>query len=171
MSDYGLDPKQFVRHILRPTLHRLGLWSRPAEVLVLGTALVESRLRYVDQIDKSNKPGPAFGVFQMEGPTHADIHRNFLRFNRELSNQVVRLATWYSGDFPDPGEMIFNMAYATAMCRVHYRRVREVLPAAGDARGMGAYWKRHYNTPLGKGTVEKAIEHFEFAVNLEGMKP
>lgn len=167
MSDYGIDPKQFVRYIIRPTLRRIDLWSPAAEILVLGTALVESRLRYVDQIDKANNPGPAFGVFQMEGPTHADIHRNFLRFHRELSNQVVRLASWYSGDFPDSGEMVFNMAYATAMCRMHYRRLKQALPAASDAVAMTAFHKQHFNTVLGKTKVEESIQHFRFAISLE----
>ena len=27
------------------------------------------------------------------------------------------------------------------------------LPKAGDIEGQGQYWKTHYNTPLGKGTV------------------
>jgi hypothetical protein len=46
------------------------------------------------------------------------------------------------------------------MCRLHYRRVAEPLPAAKDTEAMAAYWKAHYNTPLGKGTVEKALPRF-----------
>ncbi len=42
---------------------------------------------------------------------------------------------------------IWNLAYATAMCRVHYLRVPRPLPDAGAVRAMGEYWKRHYNTP------------------------
>ena len=166
-TDYGLDPKQFVRHILRPTIQRIDLWSPAAEVLVLGTALVESHLRYVDQIDKANKPGPAFGVYQCEGPTHADYYKNFLRYDAQLRAKCIRLASWFSGDFPDPGEMVFNLAYATAMCRIHYRRIKEALPSSSDAAAMAAYHKRYYNTHLGKTKVEESVEHFEFAISLE----
>ena len=166
MSDYGLDPKQFVRHILRPTLRRIDLWSPSAEVLVLGTALVESRLRYVDQIDRANKPGPAFGVYQCEGPTHADYYRSYLRYHAELRMTCMRLASHFSGDFPDPSELVFNMAYATAMCRIHYRRLKAALPPTNDAAAMAAYWKKYYNGP-GKGTIEKATPHFQFAISLE----
>lgn len=52
-------------------------------------------------------------------------------------------------------ELITNLAYATAMARVFYRRVKEALPAADDLDGMGRYWKKYYNTPLGRGTVEE----------------
>ena len=33
----------------------------------------------------------------------------------------------------------------------------EALPEAGDIEGQGQYWKTHYNTPLGKGTVIKYV--------------
>ncbi len=51
--------------------------------------------------------------------------------------------------------LVTDLAYATAMCRVHYWRRPEPLPNAGDPEGMGEYWKQHYNSPLGKGTVER----------------
>lgn len=164
---YGLDPKQFVRHIVRPILQRIQLWSPPAEVLVTGTALVESNLRYVDQVDKRNRPGPAFGLWQMEGPTHADHYRTFLVHQPELKRAVLSLASRYTADFPDPGEMVFNAGYACAMCRVDYRRVRESLPPVNDARRMAEYHKRYYNSALGKTKVEESIKHFQFAISLE----
>lgn len=162
MSEYGLDPKQFRDHIIRPTLVKISLHSLAAEQLVLGTCLHESHLRYVKQIR-----GPAMGFAQMEPATHVDLHRNFLAYNQNLRREVVKLASFFSAEYPDPGEMMFNAAYAIAMCRVHYRRVKAPLPAAGDALGMARYWSQHYNTPLGKGTVEQALPHFAFAVNLE----
>ena len=49
------------------------------------------------------------------------------------------------------------------MCRVHYYRKPAALPHYGDAEAMTAYWKRYYNTRLGKGTATKALPHFQFA--------
>ena len=46
------------------------------------------------------------------------------------------------------------------MCRVHYFRSPLKLPDAKDAQGMAELWKAAYNTPLGKGTVEKALPRF-----------
>jgi hypothetical protein len=136
-------------------------------VLVVGTALTESELRYVDQVDKANKPGPAFGLWQHEGPTHYDDWHNFLRFNRDLKWKVTRLASHFSGDYPDPGELVFNMRYACAMARIHYRRFSAALPPVRDAIGMATYWKTHFNTKNGKGTVAKGTPHFDFAIHLE----
>lgn len=165
-TDYGLDPKQFLVRVVRPALLRISLDTPAGQVLVLGTALTESHLRYLDQVDPADKLGPALGVYQMEAPTHADLWRHFLIRHVALRLAVGRLSVFYSGEFPDPGEMIFNLAYATAMCRVHYRRDPVPLPAASDARAMAEYWKRSYNTPLGKGRIESALDHFAFAARL-----
>lgn len=163
---YGLDPEQLACHIIVPTLRYIDLWSPAAGVMVLGTAMVESRLRYVDQIDKANKPGPAYGLWQCEQPTHADYWHNFLRFQNGLRDKCIGLVSRRSALFPPVDELVFNFAYAAAMCRVHYRRVKAPLPARQDAIGMSAYWKQYYNGP-GKGTVEKAIPHFQSAINLD----
>ena len=50
-----------------------------------------------------------------------------------------------------------NLMYGAAVCRLCYYRKAEALPEAGDIEGQGQYWKTHYNTPLGKGTVTKYV--------------
>ena len=40
---------------------------------------------------------------------------------------------------------------ACLFARLHYLRVAEAVP--DDLRGQAGYWKRYYNTRLGKGTV------------------
>lgn len=166
MTDYGIDPAQLVVHIIRPTLQYLDLWSPAAGVLVLGTGMVESQLRYVDQIDRANKPGPAYGLWQCEAPTHTDYWDNYLRFQPSLREKCSGLVSRKHSLFPPVDELVFNLAYAAAMCRVHYRRVKAPLPDRRDALGMAEYWKAAYNTPTGKGTVQKALSHFQFATNL-----
>jgi hypothetical protein len=158
VSDYGLDVEQLRLHIVRPVLNRLDLWSVNAESLVLGTALHESHARYVRQIK-----GPAMGIYQMEPATHYDLHRNFLRFNTPLKIRVNQYAGFFSGDLPDPAELIGNLYYATAMCRVHYRRIKAQLPT-NEPYALAQYWKDFYNTKLGKGTVEQALPHFTRAI-------
>lgn len=155
----GLDLDQLRLLVVRPTLQALSLWSPTAENLVLGTGIVESRCKYLKQIGK----GPALGIFQMEPFTHNDIWRTHL-WGTELGMKVGNLVRPFSGRAPDPTEMIWNLRYAAAMCRVHYRRIREALPE-NDAVGLAQYWKQYYNTPLGAGTVEKAIPAFAVAVN------
>lgn len=158
MTDYGLDVEQLRIHIVRPVLQRLDLWSANAESLVLGTALHESHARYIRQIK-----GPAMGIYQMEPATHYDLHKSFLSKNTTLKIRVNQYAGFFSGDLPDPGEMIGNLYYATAMCRIHYRRIKAPLPT-NEPYALSQYWKDFYNTRLGKGTVEQALPHFRRAI-------
>lgn len=149
-----MDVDQLRALVVRPTLKHLGLWTPAAENLVLGTALVESKAEYLAQIR-----GPALGLWQMEPATHEDIHNNFLRFRTDLALKVHELTT-PAALTDGANEMVGNLYYACAMCRVHYRRVREELPHEKDAAGMASFWKRYYNTEKGSGTVEKAVPRF-----------
>ena len=146
----------FILYVIRPALNHIGLGGRPAEELLLGTALQESKLMYLHQLGK----GPAKGVFQMEPRTHDDIWGNYLAYKKQLSTQVFDLSgkgAW----MPPADQMCGNMFYAAAMTRVHYRRVPSALPSAGDLDGQAEYWKEHYNTYLGAGTVEEYVENYQ----------
>ena len=147
---------QFRELILKPALTVVDAYSPAAEELVLGTALQESRLEFIKQLGG----GPALGLFQMEPNTHEDIWVNYLAYNDELADKVKSLAAPTTANHPSANELIGNMWYAAAMCRVHYRRVPEALPAAGDVPGMAAYWKEYYNTYLGAGTEEEYEENW-----------
>ena len=50
-----------------------------------------------------------------------------------------------------------NLMYGAAICRLCYYRKPDALPEAGDIEAQAAFWKQHYNTPLGKGTVSKYV--------------
>lgn len=151
----SLDIAQFRRFIVEPTLrhlgtYRAGLNSEAAVQLVIATALAESGLKYIDQIDAADKPGPAYGFWQMERATHDDIWRNYLAGRDELIGKLMDYAV--SGiDLVD--QMQGNAYYACAMCRIHYWRSPIPLPEAGDIEGMAEMWKRVYNSVLGKGTI------------------
>lgn len=153
-----LDPKQFREYVVRPTLQYLGLWSEAAENLVVGTAIQESGLRYVDQTYPG--PGPAYGVYQMEKATY-NSHLQWLRKERpDLAGRIEALA----GVWP-PGvqQLTTNLAYGAAMCRVHYLRVKDPLPAANDIPGLAQYWKDYYNTHLGKGKPSQFVKAYRAA--------
>lgn len=128
----------------------------------------ESLLKYVIQLPN----GPALGVGQMEPATHDDIWSNFLAFNATLRLRVMSLLGRALTDGrPHSKELISNLAYSVAMVRIHYYRAeikksRAFPMPPNDPLDLCHYWKRHYNTPLGKGSVEEALQHFENAVNL-----
>ena len=142
-----MDALHFRLHVVRPTLERLELHSEAAENLVVGTALQESGgLRWLEQLGG----GPARGVYQIEPATHDDVWKNFLGYRHKLADTIGALLA----SAPSRHEqLVTNLAYATAMARVHYLRVPEPLPEAGDVRALARYWKAHYNTALGAGAA------------------
>ena len=151
-----IEAYQFGRRVIRPALEHIGMYSDKAHVLLLGTALAESHLDYVQQFNG----GPARGYFQMETATHDDIWDHFLEFRPELSAKVRALLI---EALPRGVQLEGNSYYAAAMARVHYMRVREHLPNADNPLAMAQYWKTYYNTELGAGTVEKALPAFDLA--------
>lgn len=148
------DKRQF-KEMIEDVLKRLDLYSESAVNLLLGTAAQESRFgTYLKQLGT----GPAMGVFQMEPATELDIWKNFLAYKAPL---VQKLREVCGNDKPNPQALKGNLYYAIAMCRIHYLRKTEPLPAADDIRGLGLYWKRHYNTMLGKGTIDEFVENYK----------
>lgn len=146
------DRGQF-RELIDDVLTDLGLHSPGAVSLLLGTAAQESRFgTYLRQIGK----GPALGVFQMEPATERDIWENYLRYHPELVEKI-KIVTGESGPGP---HLRWNLAYQIAMARVHYLRKKYPIPPGDDQPGLAAYWKQHYNTPLGKGTAEDFMANY-----------
>lgn len=153
---------QFAEFIVRPALKFLGehndiaLWSPVAESLVTRTGVQESRLTYIDQLTPG--PGPAYSFFQMERAT-LNNHLNWLAHEdrKDLMAKIDMIRGEWMMDAPS--EMHGNVFFAAAMCRVHYLRVNEPLPLSEDLHELGAYWKKHYNTMAGKGTVDEFVRN------------
>jgi hypothetical protein len=121
----------------------------------MGTAAQESRLTYLKQLGG----GPALGLFQMEPATHNDIWVNFLKWKPSWQNAVLEMTTTRQGNWmPRPEEMIWNLQYAAAMCRIHYVRKPGAIPITVTDQAM--YWKKHFNTELGKGTEREFIDNY-----------
>lgn len=159
--------RQFRLFAVRPVLKAMDFYDRArrrdidfstpaAEDLVVGTALAETGLQAIDQWlgADDTTPGPAFGLFQVEPMTHDDLFGNFLSHRPDYAERVTQFLS------PMPGQhmqLALNIAYAVAVCRMIFYRRPEPLPDAGDVEGLGRYWKAHYNTALGAGTVDKFV--------------
>lgn len=159
MATDGLNQKHFREAIIRPVLGYLGLYSKSAENLLLGTALQESRLHYLRQLNY----GPALGVYQIEPRTYHDLYKHWLADKDELRDKVTALRSVMWVGIDSAQELIGNLYYTTGIARLLYRRVPEGLPHHSDAGGMAHYWKRYWNTALGKGTVEEATKWFSLS--------
>ena len=149
-----IDPQQLREMITEvlATAPRPRLNSMAAVELLMLTAATESKAgTYFRQIR-----GPALGVFQMEPNTETDIFDNYLRYNDDLREWIDGLKTsWHDHDLQ------YNLAYQIAMARIHYLRSPMRMPPADDAPALARKWKSVYNTHLGKGTVEKALQDYE----------
>jgi len=144
--------------IIRPTLRHLASddmpWvaSEAAVQLVLGTALAESRLVWLVQ----HGGGPALGLYQMEPAT---LEWLWLRYLPERQPEIYQRALALRSEaLGRESEIVWNLAWATALCRARYLPVPEPLPEAGDLDALGDYWKRYYNTAAGAGTVAHFVE-------------
>ena len=73
--------------VIAPALDKIGLWSRSAEKLVLGTVIVESGLTWLRQWGD----GPALGLWQVEPSTQNDLYTNFLNYRPEPGTQLMEL--------------------------------------------------------------------------------
>ena len=51
-----------------------------------------------------------------------------------------------------------NIALQVAFCRLKYRLDKYALPGMDNIEAQAKYWKRVYNSHLGKGTVKHFME-------------
>lgn len=165
-----IKPQHFQASINR-TLQKLGAYdSRMATEasvqILLGTAAQESDLGYFLTQDPA---GPGRGPYQIEQPTHLDVIRYIERSDKEGLLWIVEDLVPAGSTLGDEWLLVDNLAYSHAIARIRYWMVPEAMPEAGDIEGLGRYWKRHYNTIKGKGTVDEFVDSWEKFVVREGI--
>lgn len=156
----SLNAAQLLKEVIRPALVTINHWSAEAEILVLATAAQESNLRDLKQLPN----GPALGLWQMEPETYVDCFANYLAFRPGIDLNVRSLASAVESGrrpCPNPKELVGNLPFAAAMCRVRYLRSPGELPKVGDVEGMARAWKDGYNTAGGAGTVDEFVRSYQ----------
>ena len=63
-----------------------------------------------------------------------------------------------------------TISYSVMMARIRYLPFPEKLPDAKDIKGLAEYFKRYYNSSLGKATVEDAINNYNKFVGINSKK-
>ena len=157
----GLNLTQLKYDVVEPALCAIGMNSTAALNLVTGTALAESGAVFV----KQENGGPALGLWQVEPATEIDCWDNFLGFNTALAAQVKTLLQPYNTVAQRTAQLVANLGYGAAVCRLRYRRARPPLPAWNDAAGMAAYHKQIYNTALGAANAATNTPLFQQAID------
>ena len=107
--------------------------------------------------------GPNIKVFTLRDifSRSGEISGFLLAFKPDLAQRLRWMAPHTDDQRPHAADMTFNLRFAAAMCRVHYFRRPEPLPAAGDLPAQAAYWKQFYNTPHGRGTVQEYVKNWK----------
>ena len=140
-----------IKEIVEEALYRIDGYSDDALVLVLRTGQVESKYKALRQYGD----GPAIGFWQVEPATAEDIWKNYIAYRPHYEKAMLSLGY-------DPENLEFsllsNIAVQAAFCRFKYKRDKNPIPSWDDLKAQGEYWKKVYNTYLGKGTVEHFIK-------------
>ena len=143
--------KKSIKRIIKLALQHLDLDSEDARSLIYRTGEAESGYKTLLQYGS----GPALGFFQMEPNTALDIWDNYVMYRPKYRDKLYALGF-------DEGALGFcllsNLGLQAALCRLHYRRVPSALPKADNLTAQAKYWKKYYNTHLGKGTIKHFME-------------
>lgn len=150
--------KHFRECIVRPALDSLGLHTMAREELLVITCAQESLGgTYLMQCDSRGYPqGPALGLYQMEPNTFQDMLDNFLRYRMALASKVTGMLV--------ASRMVYDNLFATQIAALQYYRFPEKIP--DDLEGQIRYYKKYWNTELGKATLAEVRSNYErFAKN------
>jgi hypothetical protein len=138
----------------------IGLFSQPARVLMLGTALIESNLEFLKQVEG----GPALGIYCIEPATHNDVKRYLNRPDKDKLKERCLATCFYTG-FGSDDALVHNLRYAVIIARIKYFQQREKIPEANNAAGMAGYHKKYYNTAKGLTDVANSVKIFEHVIS------
>lgn len=148
------DAQAFLLDAVDPALRAIGLLTIPARVLMLGTALAESRLVHRRQLGG----GPARGLFQIEPATFKDIYGRYLKRKTALLAACNGLLEQGA----DPWAQVeHNDRFACAIARCRY--LMDPFPVPWDATGQAEYHKRVYNTAEGAADPAETVRWFRLA--------
>ncbi len=166
----AMDSRNLRNYIINPVCSLLSAGGLSAENILLGTAATESGMgRYLKQVK-----GPALSPWQVETRSADDIeHRYLPQFKPDLvpilqglklkNQNFLSTRNLLSLNIlpPENLELYGNLYYSCAIARLLYLSKPEPLPDADDIWGMARYWKRHYNTRLGKGRPSQFVRAYK----------
>ena len=117
--------------------------------LVFETGLAESGYRAIEGYGEGK---PAVSFWQLEPETIRDMWDNYISYRKPLIEACYKLGLIEANKV---FSVFSNIALASAFCRIYYRRKPGAIPKTMPARAE--YWKKHYNTYKGRGTVDHYI--------------
>ena len=152
-----MNVRQVKELIIVPALTALGLNSPSAVNLLLGTMAQESQMgHFIVQTNIGLKGG--IGAYQMERPAYLDIWRNKVAISTSLKAKI-RLLLGYE-IMPSAERMASDVMLSTIMARLYYAAISSPFPNPDDISGLAHYYKKYWNTELGKATEQEFINNY-----------
>jgi hypothetical protein len=152
----GICATELRQWVIKPTLKRLGVYSKAAENLLLATAAQESGL------GSHLKPAGqrALGIYQIHSLSHRHIWDDHLALHSDLASLVRGLASQQYFLSHPHAELATNLSYATAIAWFMYARHDSFsLPKHDDVNALARAWKRFYH-PKSKSTIDDFSNNF-----------
>ncbi len=147
-----IDIPQLRQHVIDPTLQQTGLYSLDASQLLIATALIESRLTYLHQIE-----GSALAIMQIESSTYQDLKLRVGRYHNEIYQKILKVLNM--SILPsNPYFLCGNLTASVIFARLKYYLDPRPLPKHDDFAAIANYHKDIYNTNLGKTDPLESIE-------------
>lgn len=106
-----LSPKELREMVIRPTLIAIDKYSLAAENLLMAIALVKQENMH--KLEATN--GKAYGIFQIDVPSHQRVWDKYLAFNPELASRIRGLASQREFLKQPHLELATNLSYTTAI--------------------------------------------------------
>lgn len=159
MSNYGFIDDETIVKQAKAICDCLGHGKYGNAVeMIIETAVVETGLGRIE--DKTIEAG--MGLTQFDKLPFEDIKLRNIKRREKIYKDLkvdIHLVEW--------DDLRYNSYLALLFTRMFYLLKGDPIPKTIEERA--AYWKLHYNTKLGKGTVEHYLEmNRKYGVKLDG---
>ncbi len=149
---YGVLCYSQIFNTVHKVCRKLGMGKKNnAPAMVLETIAVETQMgTYPDTTENSGH-----GLTQFDKIGFDDT----VARTRTRDKEIVKNVFGYDLDELTVRDLDENPELAIIMCRLKYKLIPEPFPT--DIVSRAAYWKRFYNSTMGKGTIEHYLESAE----------
>lgn len=147
--NYGLTNKLYLKECIEKVCDCLGYGANNnADELILETAGVETRFGKATD----GTIGAGMGITQIDKMPFGDIQNRVKNSDREKIKKEMGIDL----DLIGWEHLRYNPLLCVLFTRLKYKKIPEEIPT--NLEGRAFYWKDHYNTKAGKGTVEHYIK-------------
>ena len=152
----GICGSEILECIIRPTLHRLGVYNPIAEQLMLGTAAVQSNMgSYL----RSSSGG--IGLFGIQHDRHEELWDSYLAFDADLASEIRGFASQHEFLKAPDMELACNMRYAATIAWMIYVEAGIDLHKLHTTEDLAKCWYELYSRREAGFSPEDFVMHYE----------